>query len=378
MAVPIENTVPVLTCNLPDTENHGETMIKPISSTGTPSPSSAAIATAKKLVIPEGKVSILQRIFHFIKIIAAVALFAVGIAALICLQFGIVVSTPSLILMIAIMLVSFVVVIMAIQDSTPSQVARRMKQQIEQFDQENTRLHNEVDTLKATNAELTEQIEQLKQLHAKLSDFGNRLETHTGDFRTLVSEFKTSLDDFKSVGSKVETMLSPFEKLATSLQETFSTESIQQLVTTVTALRATLDGLNDLVKENTVILEQLKTDAKLREEHIQFLEKRKQELEAACSVLTASIADLRVSTTNLQAVEGRITSSIDQEGERVEILSIDTTATSLSSQDSSSRGQGGDRTDSGSQEDGQGGASQQGLGGSNITGYDEQGFPIRE
>ncbi|MEF9520041.1 hypothetical protein SBV45_03970 [Chlamydia crocodili] len=381
MAVPVESTSPVISrASSPTFEDHdqdgSETTIVPISTEGT-SHSSVAAAAARKLIIPEGRVSVLQKIFHFIKIISAVALFAVGIAALICLQFGIVVSTPSLILMIAIMLVSFVIVIMAIQDSTPSQVARRMKQQIQQFSQENIRLHTEVNTLQAANAELTEQIDQLRQLHTKLSDFGNRLETHTGDFRDLISEFKTSLDDFKTVGSRVETMLSPFERLAQSLQQTFSQESVQHMIASVTALRTSLDGLKDLIKDNTNVLEQLKADAKLREEHIQFLEQRKQELEAACSALTASIADLRASTTNLQAVESRITSSVSHDGDRIE-TSTATTTTAASPQDSGSQQQGGDQTDGGSQEGGQVGTNERATSGGKVTGYDEQGFPIQE
>ncbi|MEF9497096.1 hypothetical protein [Chlamydia sp. 04-14] len=375
MAAPIETANPIISGTSSTFEDQGDTTIIPIPTEG-PTPSTAAVAAARKLVIPEGRVSVLQKIFHFIKIISAVALFAVGIAALICLQFGIVVSTPSLILMIAIMLVSFVIVIMAIQDSTPSQVARRMKQQIQQFGQENARLHTEVDTLQATNAELTEQIEQLRQLHTRLSDFGDRLETHTGDFRDLIADFKTSLEDFKSVGGRVEDMLSPFEKLAQSLQDTFSQEAVQQMITTVTALRTSLDSFKSLIEENKVILEQLKTDAARREEQIRFLEQRKMELEAACSAITSSISDLRASTTSLQAVESRITSSMGQDGERVETSTA--TTTTASPQESSSQGQGGDQTDGGNQEGGQGRTSQRGLGSSNVTNYDEQGFPIQD
>lgn len=122
MTSPVESaTSTVLLSNsLSTSEGYGadKSAVIPIA-TQLPSPSSPEVATAKKLVIPEVKVSVLQRIFHLIKIISAVSLFAVGIAALICLQFGVAVSTLSLVLMIAIMLVSFVIVIMVIQDSTP-------------------------------------------------------------------------------------------------------------------------------------------------------------------------------------------------------------------------------------------------------------------
>ncbi|WP_435890388.1 hypothetical protein [Chlamydia buteonis] len=308
-------TGPMLLSNsLSNPEGHveDERTVIPIA-TQSPSPSSPADATAKKLVIPEVRVSILQRIFHLIKIIAAVSLFAVGIAALICLQFGVAVSTLSLVLMIAIMLVSFVIVIMVIQDSTPSQVTRRMKQQLHQFSQENTRLHQEVDILVSANIELTNQISELKQLHEKLSDFGNKLETCTGEFDELILEFKVNLETFKSVGTRVETMISPFERLAVSLTEIFSKDAVKNIIDAVSALRLEMGILKKHIDESRDVLQQLQSDAQLREQYLLYLEQRKQELESVCLTLSASIEQLRSSTSNLQAVESRIVSAVGED-----------------------------------------------------------------
>ncbi|BAE81230.1 inclusion membrane protein [Chlamydia felis Fe/C-56] len=309
MSAPVENPSPMLS-QVPDIRS-GEREIQE-RNTGTtlvPGHSQTTTTLAKRTPVSE-KGTFLQRALHFMKIISAVALLAVGIAALICLQFGVVVSTSSLILMIAILLVSFIVVIIAIQGSLPSQIARQMKQQVQQLGQENDRLHAEVDTLQQANVELSEQITQLQHLHTKLSDFGDKLETHTGDFRDLIVDFKNSLEGFKSIGDKIENFISPFEKLAKSLHDTFSKEGVQELVVSVGALRDSLGNFKGLIEENKLILAQMKEDAERRKTQIRFLESRKQELEQVCSTLTASIASLRTSTENLKNVEGRITNSI--------------------------------------------------------------------
>ncbi|AFS20685.1 MULTISPECIES: IncA family protein [Chlamydia] len=381
MTSPVESaTSTVLLSNsLSTSEGYGadKSAVIPIA-TQLPSPSSPEVATAKKLVIPEVKVSVLQRIFHLIKIISAVSLFAVGIAALICLQFGVAVSTLSLVLMIAIMLVSFVIVIMVIQDSTPSQVARRMKQQLHQFSQENTRLHQEVDTLVSANRDLANQISELTQLHEKLSDFGNKLETCTGEFDELISEFKVNLEAFKSVGTRVETIISPFERLAESLTGVFSKDAVKNMVDAVSALRVEMETLKQHVEESRAVLQQLQSDAQLREQHLLYLEQRKQELEAVCSTLSASIEQLRSSTSNLQAVESRIVSAVSEDTRRASLTSTTETAD-----------QGALRDPSGDRYGGWGAQSSYRLSpsvtmsrleqrGRRIIGTDDQGFPIYE
>ncbi|QEM73895.1 hypothetical protein DZK34_02845 [Chlamydia abortus] len=339
-----------------------------------PSPSLPAVTPAQKLVIPEVRVSLLQRIFHLIKIISAVSLLAVGIAALICLQFGVAVSTLSLVLMIAIMLVSFVIVIMVIQDSTPSQVARRMKQQLHQFSQENTRLHQEVNTLASANIELTRQIAELKQLHEQLSDFGNKLETCTGEFDDLISEFKVNLEAFKSLGNRVETIVSPFERLAASLSEVFSKEAVKNMVDAVSALRLEMGTLKTHVDETRAVLQQLQSDARLREQHLLYLEQRKEELESICSTLSASIEQLRSSTSNLQAVESRIVSAVNEDTRRASLASTAVTEHADIPRDPSRDPRGG-----------RGGQSSPSVpllairstsGRRGVVNYDEQGFPI--
>ncbi|AFS24552.1 IncA family protein [Chlamydia psittaci] len=383
MTSPVESaTSTVLLSNsLSTSEGYGadKSAVIPIA-TQLPSPSSPEVATAKKLVIPEVKVSVLQRIFHLIKIISAVSLFAVGIAALICLQFGVAVSTLSLVLMIAIMLVSFVIVIMVIQDSTPSQVARRMKQQLHQFSQENTRLHQEVDTLVSANRDLANQISELTQLHEQLSDFGNKLETCTGEFDELISEFKVNLEAFKSVGTRVETIISPFERLAESLTGVFSKDAVKNMMDAVSALRVEMGTLKQHVEESRTVLQQLQSDAQLREQHLLYLEQRKQELEAVCSTLSASIEQLRSSTSNLQAVESRIVSAVSEDTRRASLTSTTETADA---------DQGALRDPSGGRYGGWGAQNSYRLSpsvtmsrleqrGRRTIGTDDQGFPIYE
>ncbi|AAP05293.1 inclusion membrane protein IncA [Chlamydia caviae] len=354
MTVSTDNTSPVISrASSPTFGDHGKDFdnnkIIPISIEA-PTSSAAAVG-AKTAIEPEGRSPLLQRICYLVKIIAAIALFVVGIAALVCLYLGSVISTPSLILMLAIMLVSFVIVITAIRDGTPSQVVRHMKQQIQQFGEENTRLHTAVENLKAVNVELSEQINQLKQLHTRLSDFGDRLEANTGDFTALIADFQLSLEEFKSVGTKVETMLSPFEKLAQSLKETFSQEAVQAMMSSVTELRTNLNALKELITENKTVIEQLKADAQLREEQVRFLEKRKQELEEACSTLSHSIATLQESTTllkdsttNLHAVESRLIGVMVQDG-------AESSTVEEASQDDSAQPQDENQSDAGEHKD---------------------------
>ncbi|WP_348664100.1 hypothetical protein [Chlamydia vaughanii] len=295
-------------------------VIVPIPETSGTGISTPVKSVAKQVALPPLEVSIWQKIMHILKIASALALLVVGTAAVLCLICGAPVPISGAVVMLIILLIAFVIVLLAIQDSTPSRIAKHMQQQINRFEEENTRLHDEVSNLQIVNGDLKARLSQLEELQSKLNDFGNKMEAHTGDLQSLVSEFREGLTEFKDVGSKVRDLVDPFEKLAEALRVTLSQEGIQELANTITALRQESNELKKVVADARFVLADIKREIASKEECIQLLENQKVALEEACAKLKTSIGSLQITTANLVAAEQRLTQSVSGSSESASVV----------------------------------------------------------
>lgn len=262
-------------------------------------PSCVSPTPSSPVAIKPERESTLQKVSHAVKIIAAIALFMVGLSALAFWSFGAAVAVIPAIIMLVVMVVAFALVLIGVRDSAPAKVARELKKQVEdlreenqRFDVENSRLSEQVECLSEMNNDLSEQLQGLSALSNQLRLFGSRLEVHTGDFSALVLEFKENLKSLHTFGAGIGKTFSSFEAMLSSLQSVLSQDGIKELTESVASLRTQTTDLQQVVDQAKQALDGIRQETVLKEQQVKFLQEKQSELEASCEKLTATIQHL--------------------------------------------------------------------------------------